>query len=396
LHLPSEDSKLRVLLVSSSSGSIGGGELYLVGLAEGLKTLDHEVQALLSNHPRMDDLAELLRPWANVHREQYTNTYDRRLRSIGAVLDRSLIRRLSARLRGFHPDVIHINKQNLEDGLDLVLAAKKSGLPLVSTIHITRDPASLQALIGPARGWIARTVLRRAQTPCLTIARICADQLAKQLGSAVPRSLIYCVANGVRDAPPSDRETIRCQWHCKDGEFVLGCLARIVSQKNPLFLVSLLPDLPKNVRLCWVGDGRLHGELLNVAQRLGVRDRVWIEGWRDDARILLAGFDLFILPSRYEGLPLAILEAMAAGLPCVASAVDGSQEALIHGESGFLCPPNNRNAWLSCLRALIANQSQRRSVGQSARRRYLECFTLDAMARGTVDVYRKVISASRT
>ncbi len=387
---------LRVLLVSSSSGSEGGGEFYLVGLAEGLKGLGHEVEALLSNHQRMDEVARHLQPWAKVHREQYTNTYDRPLRPIGAVLDRPLIRRLRSQLRGLLPDVIHINKQNLEDGLDLVLAAAKSGLPFVSTIHITRNPVSLGAAGGWIRGWVARSVLRGTAAPCLTIARVCADELAAQFGNAVPPSRIHCVLNGVREAPSSDRDSIRREWECNGQDFVVGCLARIESQKNPLFLVGLLPDLPKQVRLVWVGDGRLRGEFLDAAQRLGVRDRVRVEGWRSDARGRLAGFDVFALPSQYEGLPLAVLEAMAAGLPCVASDVDGTREAIVHGESGYLCPPNDREVWLARLRTLMANESQRKTVGQSARRRYLECFSLEAMARGTADVYRKVIAASRT
>jgi glycosyltransferase involved in cell wall biosynthesis len=382
---------LRVLLVSSSSGSEGGGELYLVGLAEGLKALGHEVDALLSTHPRMDKLGQLLQPWATVYREQYTNTYDRRLRSIGAVLDRALIRRMCDRFRNLRPDLIHINKQNLEDGLDLVVAAAKSDLPFVSTIHITRDPASLRALGGSIRGWIARSVLRRTASPCLAIARVCSEDLVAQFGNTVPPSRIHCVLNGVREAPVADREAIRREWGCNGSDFVLGCLARIESQKNPLFLVSLLPELPEHVRLVWVGDGRLRDKLLSTANQLGVRHRVHVDGWRSDARSRLAGFDLFALPSQYEGFPLAVLEAMAAGLPCVASDVDGTRDAIVHGKSGYLCPPNDRDVWLSCLRTLIADGSQRKTIGQSARSRYLECFSLDAMARGTVKVYRKVL-----
>ena len=368
-HFVAEPSMLRVLLVSSSSGSEGGGELYLVNLAEGLNALGHEVEVLLSDHVRMDSLARLMHPGAKIHRAPYRNTYDRPLRTIGAVLDRPLIHRMRELLRGLRPDVIHINKQNLEDGLDLILAAAKSGLSCVSTIHITRDPASLGAWAGPLRGWLARSVLRRTRTPCLTIARTCADELAIQLGSSFPRSRIHCVLNGVCEPPPTDREAIRREWKCNSGDVVLGCLARIESQKNPLFLVGLLPDLPRCVRLVWVGDGRLRGELLETAWRLGVQDRVRVEGWRSDARARLAAFDLFALPSQYEGLPLAVIEAMAACLPCVASAVDGICEAIRHGENGYLCPSNDRAAWLACLRQLIANETLRsayRRVGAKA------------------------------
>jgi glycosyltransferase involved in cell wall biosynthesis len=370
--------------------------LYLVGLAEGLKALGNQVEALLSTHSRMDKLAQLLQPWANVYREPYTNTYDRRLRSIGAVLDRPLIRCLRDRLRGLQPDVIHVNKQNLEDGLDLLLAAANTGVPFVSTVHITRDPASVRAAFGSLRGRIARFVLCHTASPCLAIARACAEELRAHFGAAAARSRIHCVLNGVGEAPSGNREAIRCEWGCNRGDVVLGCLARIESQKNPLFLVDLLAELPEHVRLVWVGDGRLRGELLDRAQRLGVRERVCVDGWRSDARARLIGFDLFALPSHYEGFPLALLEAMAAGLPCIASDVDGIREAIVHGQSGFLCPPNDRSVWLCGLRTLIENAAQRRMIGQAARSRYRDCFSLEAMARGTVDVYRKVIAAART
>ena len=141
--------------------------------AQGLTTLGHKVESLLSSHVRMDKIAELLRPWAVVHREPYTNTYDRRLRLVGALLDRPLITHLANRFREIRPDIIHINKQNVEDGLDLVAAASKTGLPFLSTIHITRPPNSLGAWGGSVRGGIARLALKRSSTPCLAIARQC-------------------------------------------------------------------------------------------------------------------------------------------------------------------------------------------------------------------------------
>jgi glycosyltransferase involved in cell wall biosynthesis len=340
----------------------------------------------------MNRLVQLLDPWATIHRQKYPNTYDRRLRVLGAVLDRSLIGRISESFQMIRPDVIHINKQNVEDGLDLVAAAAKSGLPFVNTIHITHPPDVLGAWGGRVRSWIARQALRRAMAPCLAIAQGCANELTIWLGESGGSPRIHCVHNGVSEAPRADREAVRREWNCRKGDFLLGCVARIEDQKNPLFLVELLPYLPEQVRLIWVGDGRLRGELLKTAERLRVRDRVHIDGWRSDARSRLTGFDLFVLPSKYEGFPFALLEAMAAGLPCVASDVDGNREAINDQENGILCRSGDRDSWLSSLRLVIANQSQREALGTAARLRYLNCFSLHAMARGTVDVYRLVMA----
>ena len=220
------------------------------------------------------------------------------------------------------------------------------------------------------------------------------DELTAWFGKngATPR--VHCVLNGVAESPRADRDAIRSEWNCRDGDIVLGCLARIEDQKNPLFLVGLLPQLPEQVRLVWIGDGKRRVELLETAERLGVRDRIHIDGWRSDGRCRLAGFDVFVLPSKYEGFPLALLEGMAAGLPCIASDVDGTREAIVDGESGLLCSTGDRDAWLACLRDMIQDESRRKDLGRAARQRYLDCFGLDAMARGTEDVYRSVIAGA--
>src|SRR5262249_24957092 len=109
---PPLSKRLRVALVSSSSGSRGGGELYLSSLAKGLSGLGHEVQSVLSNHPRMDELAALLALQGRVRRIEYRNTYDRRARCVGAILARRDILRLTQELASLPVDIIHLNKQN--------------------------------------------------------------------------------------------------------------------------------------------------------------------------------------------------------------------------------------------------------------------------------------------
>ena len=161
---------LRVLLVSSSSGSRGGGELYLNGLAGGLVSLGHAVQFALSDHPRMDEFASLVKVHGSVARFSYRNTYDRRLRCIGATLARRDIKRIARDLADFRPDVIHVNKQNLEDGLDLLLAVNEIGYPVVSTIHVTRTMKSLRSLGGSIRDWVSGRVLRSIACPLIAIA----------------------------------------------------------------------------------------------------------------------------------------------------------------------------------------------------------------------------------
>lgn len=386
------ERRYRVLLVSSSSGSRGGGETYLTGLAEGLTALGHEVTAVMASHPRMDDLAQQLSVFGQVRRIPYTNTYDRVLRSGGAALCGWLSRGLARTLAETVPDIIHLNRQNVEDALDLLIAMRRVRIPTVATVHITRSMAQLGGIGGALRDRVARYVQRRSTCHWITIAATCAEQFKSYLGDTVNGDRLHCIPNGVAAAPTADRAAIRKEWGCRDDDLVLGCVARLEAQKNPLFMIELLRRLPARVRLVWVGDGSLRDELTRAAEAAGVRDRVHCDGWRADARQRMAGFDVFVLPSLFEGFPLAILEAMAAGLPSVVSDVDANREAVEPGSTGYLCPVGQPEPWVQSLTALLADPELRTRMGTRAQLHHEERFSLEAMATATAEVYTRAMT----
>lgn len=387
---PETDRKkpLRVALVSSSSGSRGGGELYLVGLAQGLAALGLEVQSVLADHARMDDLARLLEPHGPVHRIPYRNTYDRRLRNLSTLFSGGDVRRIAEQLGRLKVDVIHVNKQNIEDGLDLLQAARGVQGQLLTTIHVTRTMRQLRAQAGWARDWVSTRVLQQIGCSVVAIANSGFDDLSR-LG--IERERLHLVHNGVSDASPGDREAVRRRFGIAPGEIVLGCIARLEPQKNPLFVPPLLSRLPRHVRLVWIGDGSLMEAMRKCAADHGVTDRVSLPGWQDDARSLLCGFDIFVLPSLYEGFPFAVLEAMAAGRPSVISNVDGVGEAMFDGQTGFLCEPNDTQQWLEKLKTCVEDATLCSRLGEAAKMRHREEFSLQAMASKTAEIYRQVV-----
>jgi glycosyltransferase involved in cell wall biosynthesis len=240
------------------------------------------------------------------------------------------------------------------------------------------------------RDWLAARVLRQCPAHYITVAQHCSTQLLTGCRGVDPNQ-VHAVWNGVSLAPESDRESIRQEWSCEQGDVVLGCVARLEQQKDPLFALELLRQLPEHVKLVWVGDGRLRVEFEAATRKHGLESRVRLEGWRADARKRLAGFDIFVLPSVYEGFPFAVLEAMAAGLPCVASDVDGTREAVVTGETGFMCKRGDVGNWLDQLSPLIGDAAMRQHMGARGLERMREFFSLDAMARGTARVYAKAI-----
>jgi glycosyltransferase involved in cell wall biosynthesis len=117
-----------------------------------------------------------------------------------------------------------------------------------------------------------------------------------------------------------------------------------------------------------------------------------VEGWRTDASARLAGFDAFVLPSFYEGLPLALLEAMAAGLPCIVSDADGMSEAVIDEQQGRVLPPGNVAAWVMAIGQLLGDRSLSARWGAAALERHRQYFSREAMGRSTAEIYREVIA----
>jgi glycosyltransferase involved in cell wall biosynthesis len=170
---------------------------------------------------------------------------------------------------------------------------------------------------------------------------------------------------------------------------IVGSLGRLDRQKGYDVLVRALPTLP-GVTAVLVGDGPERGALERLAHELGVSDRLRITGWRDDGRAQLASFDVFVLPSLYEGLPLAVLEAMLAGLPVVASDVGSVRDALRDGETGLLVPPGDATRLADGIRRALEPELGA-VLGERGRREALERFTVEAMVRAYEALYDSVL-----
>ncbi len=404
---------MKVLLVSTSSGSHGGGEFYLRGLASGLRGLGHHPVTWLSSHSQMDPLADSFKEKElPLHRFEYLNTYHRRWRSLGAAMDRQLQRRVAGELGRSGADIVHINQQCLEDGLDLLRAAADCGIPAVSTIHVTRTAVSLKARAGILRDLVCRRMLRRCGIPLVGISPTSARDLCQfvndhptlaQAGeqqstdgqrnrnTRIHDIPVYAVSNGVALPRMEVREPLREKLGLRPTDILIGVIARIEHQKNPLFMCRLLNRLPDFVHCVWIGDGRMRPELEAEILRCDQAKRFHLLGWQNNASSWLSAFDVFALGSHYEGLPLALLEAMAAGLPCVASRVDGTQDCLTDESDGFLCPVDDVEQWVGTLNRLIESRPFRCAIGEAAQRRYVQEFSLEAMAERTSRVYQDVV-----
>ncbi|MEM9381309.1 MAG: glycosyltransferase, partial [Planctomycetota bacterium] len=149
------------------------------------------------------------------------------------------------------------------------------------------------------------------------------------------------------------------------------------------------------LQILFVGPGDT-GALVERARRLGVDRRVAFVGPRDDVPAVLAAADLLLLPSRWEGMPYVVLEAMAASLPVVATPVDGARDLVADGETGYLARAIDPDAIADALRrATLAGDARRRALGAAGRRRMEEGYTVEAMVAGLDAVYAEAREAAR-
>jgi GT2 family glycosyltransferase/glycosyltransferase involved in cell wall biosynthesis len=170
---------------------------------------------------------------------------------------------------------------------------------------------------------------------------------------------------------------------------VVGTVTRLSRQKAPLDLIRAVEIVARKVPTAVfviVGDGPLRGQVERMVRRMGLTDRVILTGLRRDVPDLMAIFDIFLLPSLWEGLPRVIPQAMAHGLPIVASAVDGNLEAVRHGETGFLIPPADYQQAAAAVIELLSRPQDAARMGAVGRRHVAE-FDARRMVAQMADLY---------
>jgi glycosyltransferase involved in cell wall biosynthesis len=204
--------------------------------------------------------------------------------------------------------------------------------------------------------------------------------------ASLPPNSLRVIYNGVADPSPPPEPVPRAA----DGP-IIGSVGRLHPQKGYEFLLRALPSIP-DASVVLVGDGEQHDDLERLAHELGVAERVKFAGWQPDPHPWLPSFDVFAMPSLWEGFPQAGVEAMLAGLPVVASSVDGIPEGVTDGETGILVPPEDPRALAEALNALIADPGRRRRMGEHGRRRAIENFSLEKSVREFESLYAELLT----
>ena len=291
-------------------------------------------------------------------------------------------------LRRAGPALVHLHLNWPLSGRYVTAAARLGGIPgVVATAHTT--PTVSDVPLGQLRHRLRTMALDRY----IAVSGQVETQLCNDLG--VPRSKVRVVRNGVPlatfDTAPDAALRRSLGGHGRAP--IVLTVARLNTDKGHVHLLeaaALVPD----ARFVFVGEGPERETLEALARRLGIADRVAFLGNRDDVPQLLASCDLFVLPSLYEGLPISILEAMAAGKPVVATAIGGTSEEVVEGVTGFLVPPADAGALAAGIRRVLCDEALALRLGAAGRVRAAAEFSSASMVRGVVSVYDEVIGTS--
>lgn len=302
-----------------------------------------------------------------------------------AGFDWRLALRLRKVLRAQGIRVVH--SHNFSAWLYVTLA--KMGLTHVRHVHTEHSG------VAPSRvRYFVERVLARRTDRVVAVSTHVAEVMTRDIGIDADR--VITISNGVntkRFAPNEDaRVSARREFNILPSDIVFGIVARLAEVKNhPLLLkayAKVQVTAPARKQLIIVGDGAERTRLENLAAELGIVDCTHFAGDRRDTDVLLSGIDVYVLSSRSEGMNLTVLEALASGLPVVATAVGGNIEIVAHEHDGFLVKNDDPHEMARRLQQLADDQVLRRTMGGNARTSALTRFDASGVVEKYCNLYR--------
>jgi glycosyltransferase involved in cell wall biosynthesis len=295
--------------------------------------------------------------------------------------------------------IIHTHKY--KDTILAGPAGKLCGIPhIIRTVHGLREPfEGLQAFKMSLYETIERTVHRYCVDSLICVS----SQIERKYKAEGQVSRVTCIRNGI-DLEGRSVETDRWRTRKNLGVDTRACLIGTVGRLTPVKGIPYLLEAARillhqgtKVKVLIVGDGSIRLDLMVQTRNLGISENVVFLGHREDTDELLQALDIFVLPSLSEGIPMALLEAMAASRAVVASRVGGIPEIVEDGFEGFLVEPMDADSLAERCRQLIESPDIAKKMGEQARTRIERDFSATAMADRVASVYKElVIPGERT
>jgi glycosyltransferase involved in cell wall biosynthesis len=300
--------------------------------------------------------------------------------------DYRMYSRVYRALRDCRPDIVHTHLQVLRYVFPCLVLLKRA-----SALHTVHNLADREIEAGMR--WLQRYALEHGVIPVAV-----AEEVAVSLERLYGMRGCRVISNGI----PTDRygrpQTPRKEWRAKEGfeddDVLFVCVARFAPQKNHALLVRAFAQGPAsnpNAHLVLVGEGDLRERLEEQVKNLGLARQAHFLGLRTDIPEVLGAMDVFVLSSDYEGNPLSVMEAMAAGLPIVSTAAGGVPDLFEYGKEGFLVQPGDVQGLSNSMTSLLGNREARQSLGMAAARRARKNYDVSTMVQAYEEVYESLV-----
>lgn len=363
---------MRIAYVVTRAEPVGGAQIHIRDLATSVLALGHSPTVITSGQgPFVEGLRAQNIP---------TILLEHLRVPIGLVRDIRAFRELHAVLKELRPDLVAAHSSKA--GILSRLAGRSLGLPVVFTAHGWAFTPGIPAFKAAVYRQIERSVGPLASR-IITVSEF--DRRLAIEARIAPADRIVAVHNGMPDIPTQlkadpDRSPVR-----------LVMVARFEPQKDHPTLLRALAQLQAEPwELDLIGEGPLMGQAKALANELGIASRVRFMGQTMGVAEILAGAQVFLLVSNWEGFPLSILEAMRAGLPVVASSVGGIAESVRDGETGYLVPRGDVGVLRDRIGRLLMDSELRTRLGADGRIRFQREFTIEHSVTKTLAVYDAV------
>lgn len=311
-------------------------------------------------------------------------------------------RELAWLIKKHNVDVVQTHCLEVLDFLALTLRYDTPLRVILWTMHnVEFLPITKHWLLKPKRRvyrWLYRLTAGLVDG-FITVSDQVRDALLRQIGPI--QNKIVTIPNAVdvrRHKQTGDKETLCRELGIETNSHLVATAGRLTEQKGQRYLTEaaadVVPSRP-NTHFLFAGDGELAEELLAQVQQAGLSENIHFLGSRSDMPDLLAAIDIFVLPSLWEGLSIVLLEAMAAGKPIVATAVSGTNQAMVSGRTGLVVPPRDSRALAEAILALLSNPMEAQAMGQAARQHVILNFGAQKQAEEHLALYRRLLAQSK-
>lgn len=371
------DHTRRTVVLFSDAPYVGGAERYLFLLAAGMESRGFRPVLVMNEGGKLEPLKAAMA-------ERGFDVFEMPLdlpRTLRGVQDAiRLLKRLDC-------SIFHINLPGPFDAQYSLVApiARLAGIRnVVSTEHLPMVPSF-------AKGRIIKSFSTRFIHRVITVSRDNVQYLTEN--HRVPSGKIRVVYNGVPDSGRDNPVHMRAELSLGEESVLVAVIGALEQRKGHMTLFRAMSRLPALVHLLVIGEGPMEQELRQAASELAIGERVHFLGFRSNVTALLKGIDLLSVPSFIEATPYVILEAMAAGIPVVASSVHGIPEQVEDGETGLLVRPGQEEELAAAILRFASERRLTRRMGAKARERYESLFTLERFTQGTVNVYQELLGS---